>query len=1134
MKILRSLWLAFAVATALLVSTIGVQAEPLKYTFAGLDLRLTAKGPAQFQAAKTWAARHGRIISTSEKSAIVVRLTSPDQSRKVLQEAKRQGWMREAEFIAPEMPLADVRSMPVSRLDLIVREYKSAYAGFQLVEEQDEPDQKGEELDEVPGLDFLEAYLEYKRIRAYPNDEIDFSGYLEVAKTRLEQAQTPTPRSSGRNIGTSQWEFVGPTNLNIPYRTYYGQRPINGRVNAIAVSPSDPNTIFLAGSEGGVWKSTDFGVNWTPKGDGFPLMGTSSIAIHPTQPNIVLVGTGDYDGFDTAGIGIMRSVDGGESFVATGANVTGSSCIKQIVFDPDDPNIVVAVSGKSGGGIFRSTNAGQTWSTVVSGGNWDSLSVSLPDGPGNPRRWYATSPGNPPRIFTSSDQGATWAPVAVNPLTGNASTTSVATSKVFPNTLYVLSSARVLFKSENSGATWTSISAGFPNGSNNYNWSQAWYDWHLNTSWRNNTGPNVDVVYVGLIDIVQSRDGGATWRNMGGSNWTATYSSTAITHNDQHSFAVDPSNPKRVYVGNDGGIYRANYTPGTTAANDTLTWNLLSRNLGITQFYTLAAHPTNANYLKGGTQDNATPHSFGDLANWGNPGAGDGAGCVIGQTNTSLQYNSSQGQSIYKTTNGYSSSSTITPSWTGQSTPFIGDLWLDPNNDNILYANTNYLNRYTNGPNTWSLMLGGQVLGTRANALAIPVGNSNRLLVGSNNGQFWRSDDQGATWTRIDRQGQANGLPNRAFTSISISPTNQNDVLVTASGTGTPHVYRCTNVSAASPVWTSVSGSGVTGLPNVPANTLARDLNNPLTTWYLGTDVGVYMTSDSGATWQDITRSRGLPNVQVNKLVAVPGTRMLNAATFGRGMWRLRLRVAEVIAVDAAPNPVVGGAASTGTVTLDRVAPTGGYTVNLSDNSSLLTVPSTVVVPQGQTTATFPITTIRTDAAGAGIVTATAEGLSVQTTVNVKPFEDITITSAILKYAEVVSGTLASTNVSDNQYYVLNNPRARGAAAMLEMTFFSSILVPGDGRLEVECAASPNFIHFIEAFDVPTQTFITTSTGGLPATEGRITIQLPSNPSRFVDPATGKVRLRFYCSEQSRTNNPFTISIDQIILRLRP
>jgi len=1131
MRLFTSLVASVAFASASFTPSVGI-AQALKYEHSGLDLKISTKSASQMAAAKTWARKYGRVLASSKGTILVVRLASPIQGEKAIAEAKRQSWTKEAEFLAPEMPLSDVRSMGVSKLDLIVREYKSAYGAYKEVAEDEEEDKgSGEELDEVPGLDFLEAYLEYKRIRAYPNDEIDLSGYLEVAKTRVENLATPVRQP--RNIGTSQWEFVGPTNLDIPYRIYYGQRPINGRVNAIAVSPSDPNTIYVAGSGGGVWKSTDYGVNWSPKGDGFPLLGTSSIAIHPTQNNIVLVGTGDYDGFDTAGIGIMRSTDGGETFTQTGVNATGGSCIKSIVFDPDDPNIVVAISGKNGGGIHRSTNAGQTWTTVQSGGDWDSLSVSLRDGV-NARNWYATTPGNPPRIFRSTNQGQTWAAIPVNPLTGSASTTSLATSKVFPNTLYVLSSARVLFKSDNSGATWTSISAGFPNGSSNYNWSQAWYDWHLNTSYRNNGGPNVDVVYVGLIDIVQSRDGGATWRSMGGSNWSATYSNNAITHNDQHSFAVDPSNPNRVYVGNDGGIYRANYTPGSSASNDTLTWNLLSRNLGITQFYTLAAHPTNPDYLKGGTQDNATPHSMGDLANWDNPGAGDGAGCVIGQTNPNLQYNSSQYQNIYKTTNGYSSSSTITPSWSGQSTPFIGDLWLDPNNDNILYANTNYLNRYTNGPNTWSLMLGGQVLGNRANCLAIPIGNSNRLLVGSNNGQFWRSDNQGANWTRIDRQGQANGLPNRAFTSISINPTNQNDVLVTVSGTGTAHVYRCTDVSLASPVWTSASGTGVTGLPNVPANSLARDLDKPLTTWYVGTDVGVYMTTDSGATWQDITRSRGLPNVHVTKLVAVPGTRMLNASTFGRGMWRMRLRRAEVTSVSANPNPVVGGATSTGSVTLDRVAPTGGYTVTLQENSPLMSIPANVVVPAGQTTATFPITTIRTDVDGGGQITATAEGLSVQTTVNVQAFANVTISQLILKYAEVVSGSVASLNVADNQYYVLHNPRPRGAAAGLEMHFFNPLTNVGEMRLEVEGSFTPGFIYYLEGFDVNTQSWISVATNVLPSTEARMVIQIPGNPSRFIDPVTGKVRVWLFLSSEARTDTPFTATMDQAILRVRP
>lgn len=1121
-------------ATLALAALSSIVLASQAFEFSGLDVDIHVKAAADLPKAERWAAAYGRIVSASG-TTLRVRLNSPERAKQTLSFLSRQVWAKEPTVIAPEMPLSDVRSMPVSKLDQIVREYKAAYAGYQTLEErEDEGADRGEELDEVPGLDFLEAYLEYKRIRAYPNDEIDFSGYLEVARRRQREAGSMTPR--GRNIGSSQWEFVGPTNLNIPYTTYYGQRPINGRVNAIAVSPSDPQTIFLAGSQGGVWKTTDGGVTWMPKGDGFPLMGTSSVAIHPTNPNIVLVGTGDYDGFDTAGIGIMRSTDGGETFVATGAGVTLSSCVKQIVFDPDDPNIVIAVSGKGGsGGIFRSTNAGQTWSTIVSGGNWDSLTVTVPEFTGGPRRYYATSPGNPPRIFTSTNRGASWSAIAVNPLTSNASTTAIAASKVFPNTLYVMSSARVIFKSDNAGATWTSISAGFPNGNNNYNWSQAWYDWHLNTSYRTSGGNPVDVVYIGLIDIVQSRDGGTTWRNMGGANWTATYSSTAITHNDQHSFAVDPSNPNRVYVGNDGGIYRANYTPGATASADTLTYNLLSANLGITQFYTLATHPTNKDYIKGGTQDNATPHSFGDLANWGNPGAGDGAGCVIARTNPNLQYNSSQYQNIYKTTNGYSSRSTITPSWSGHSTPFIGDLWLDPNNDNILYANTNYLNRYTHGPNSWSLKLGNQVLGGRANALAIPVGNSNRLLVGSNDGQFWRSDDQGATWTRIDRQGQANGLPNRAFTSISISPTNANDVIVTLSGTGTPHLYRCTNVAAASPVWTSASGSGVTGLPNVPANSVARDLDNPLTTWYVGTDVGVYMTTDAGATWVDITRSRGLPNVQVTKLQTVPGTRMLNAATFGRGMWRMRLRRAEIVSLVANPNPTVGGASATGTVTIDRPAPTGGYVVNLSENSPLASVPASVTIPAGQNAADFAIETVRTDSGGVVTVTASAEDIQRSVVLQVAPFEDLTMASLNLTYSEIFTGTLPDSFTANNQYLKLKTLSQRGPVILVDTHFTTSLANAADGKLEIEGFVNYSGLTYVAWLqNRQTGQLVQFAGGSLPTTETRLSLALPANLASYVDPGTGRLDVRLAFQAQTRNGDIIVASLDQVLLRLRP
>jgi len=835
--------------------------------------RLAAKlrtGTDRFTVAASLANGYGKVLSKDKDGFWVIELAPGFSPSQVLQAWKRRPSVDVAKSLPPDAPREDVTTGSLSRAKEFAESYRKAYLlHYEAMGEEPE--------DEIPGLDFLEAYIQHLQVRAYPGDRIDFTGHRKVIEQRASRLNESGVQGTG-------WEFIGPTNLDIPYQTYYGQRAINGRVGALAYHPTDPNTIFLGGAQGGLWRSTDKGQNWTPLTDSWPMLHVSSIAIEPFNASVIYVGTGDYQGFSGTAMGIMKTTDGGTTWTRLGASVFNNSPVSAIVINPDNPQMLVASCGLNGGGrVYRSTDGGLTWTVSINvNANWDNLELGLPVG-GNRQLWAVSQGGG---VRRSLDFGATWTSVSVPGL--GTGTLDIACAKLDPQVAYLLDCAgQKIFKTTNGGSTWINTTTNFPGG---YNWSQSWYDWHILTSYFADGQGNHDVVYVGLIDLAMSRDGGATWRNMGGANWTATYNSSAITHNDQHCAVVNGSNLNEVLVGNDGGCYIATFNP--TA--DTITWSNLNRNLGITQFYTMAVHPTDSSILLGGTQDNASPHARGDLLNWDNPGAGDGAGCAIDPVQTSTRYDSYQGQNIRRTDNAYATSYSITPSWSGHSTPFIGMLWLDRTNSRYLYANTNYMNRYDRTTNSWVLKLGNFNFGTTNLSLDTATGDSNTIYVGTSTGKVYVSRNFGANWVSIDRVGQGGGIPNRAVTWISVGPTNKNEVLVVLSGTGTGKVWHCTDTTAATPQWTNVGSTG-SGMPDVPANCLARHPADPQGTWFVGTDVGAFRTTDGGSTWTDISSPLGLPNVEVSRLVAVPGTGYLQAATFGRGMWRLPLAPPEQV-----------------------------------------------------------------------------------------------------------------------------------------------------------------------------------------------------------------------------------------------
>lgn len=753
------------------------------------------------------------------------------------------------------------------------------------------------------GPEWLDAYLFYLQQRAYPRDSMDLTALARAADHR---DRMPAARALGRPaLGAARladkWAFVGPRKLEAPYRQYYGTGPIAGRINAVAFDPKNSQTIYISAAGGGFWKSTDAGATWTCLSDSWKLQQAGSIAIDPKVPDTIYVATGDsfFSGnWQTRflGDGIYKTTDGGATWTLLSTHIFGHIGISKILIDPDDHYKVLVTTGpldsSSTSRIWRSTDAGASWEAPPTAPRvcWTEVAAGSPTRLGR-RYLYACGfiPGAGSVLYRSADGGETWTKLWAPYLGGRITGIDVAASPHDSDTLYLLEADKKrIWKSTDAGGAWTNITAGFPGGPNSYNWSQAGYnttgtpayDYFLGCSTATTAaGGKTDVLYVGLIDVAQSRDGGATWQSIGG----PSYVNGALTHNDQHAWTVDPSNPDSMLVGNDGGVYSLTYSPGAS----TIGWNSLNAELGISQFYKLAVDQVNADTILGGTQDNAGPAALGKIDAWANKGGGDSGWVGIDPSGSGAQYAAiAQPWTTMWfnwTTDNWAHKLQAVFTFTNPVVPFLFPLLLDPSDPQRVYMGTNTLLSWTptnptSGPGpTGSSALTSQYL------LTIAVScDGQAVYTGSVDGQIWASFDQGQSWTNI-----TGGTPGLAVTSIAVSPRSRYSILAGFSGSGSPHMWQCANTQ--NPSWVSVSGSGTASLPDISLNAIALDPNDPTKTWYVGTDGGCMQTSDGGTSWQNITRPLGLPNVQVNDLQIDNGGAYLYAATFGRGIWRIGL-----------------------------------------------------------------------------------------------------------------------------------------------------------------------------------------------------------------------------------------------------
>nr|MCU0331898.1 hypothetical protein [Ignavibacteriaceae bacterium] len=334
------------------------------------------------------------------------------------------------------------------------------------------------------------------------------------------------------------------------------------------------------------------------------------------------------------------------------------------------------------------------------------------------------------------------------------------------------------------------------------------------------------------------------WRTTDGttfSNITNGYGGGYV-HVDQHFLFFHPTDPNTIMSCNDGGIWLS-----TNSGNS---FTNLNQNLTLTQFYRIAASPFTPSRILGGTQDNGTQQTYSTL-NWAAAYGGDGGEVSFNPFNANFILGETQNGGLFRTTNGGTSWNSATSGIsTSENVSWVAPIIAHPTTDGTFYTARQRVYRSTNNGGAWTA-ISANVNGTSAvREMSISKSNPN-ILYASTGSNIFLSTDAGATFTN-----KTSGLPGRTITSINVHPTDENIAILTFSGFSTNKVYKTTDKGS---TWVSIHGN----LPDSPVNDgfiYTYDALNP-NTYFVGTDIGVFLTQDNGASWVELPNN--LPNTVI-------------------------------------------------------------------------------------------------------------------------------------------------------------------------------------------------------------------------------------------------------------------------------
>ncbi len=714
-----------------------------------------------------------------------------------------------------------------------------------------------------------EALSFFSAARSYPLPVIpDRAAFVafEYAQIRLKKSDSPASE-------VPPWRLIGPEN-------------IGGRTLALAINPKNPSTIYAGSASGGLWRSFTGGVGthaWQYVDTGMPVLGVSTIAIDPSDTNVIYIGTGEVYAYQNAnggradrttrgsyGIGILKTTDGGKTWKKSlDWSMYQRRGVQKLVIHPAKPHILYAATTE---GTYKSTDGGASWRRIHD----VIMAMDVDLNPRHPDTVFVScgnfgSEGH--GIYRSLNGGESWEKLTRGLPSEFTGKPVLSISAQNPRVMYADitdSFASIgIYRSDDGGDTWTRVI------SKDIAWLQGWYSHYVAVSPHDS-----NLVLAGGIDL---------WRIIPGnypgyflaekvSDWTGFQFGRIpqggpegppdYLHSDHHDIAFHPTDPNIIYFATDGGVFRS--TDGAR------TFEGLNGGYATTQFYNgFSSSPVDSFLALGGMQDNSTAIYTGEPA-WIRVIGGDGAWTAVHPQNPLILYGSFQFLTIYKSDDG---GNRWFPAVNGithkdrEFTSFISPFVLSPSHPDILYAGTRRVYKSTDGARSWepvSVYLDGNPI----LSMAVSFNSPDTVYVATaptwDRAGVFRTFDGGRTWQTI-----TGSLPDRYPMDLCVDPNNALRVYVVLGGFGTPHVFASDD---GGDTWKALGAE----LPDVPTSAIVVDPEAP-EHLYVGTDIGVFISTNGGDSWEEW--NQGMPPAIITDLSISPQNRKIRAATHGNAVW---------------------------------------------------------------------------------------------------------------------------------------------------------------------------------------------------------------------------------------------------------